>query len=709
MTNLDDTFFEYFEERRLGASSGLRRRNVSIEPSVVHPRPASVSYGMYRTRQLESNLDADPSQGVWPINYLRVQKYWGIPDRETSPDDSIESDWPPNVDELAGSRRVHHYHRIRDVATARNLVEGGGIAIAIEVSSDWYDPKEGRIPHPYTDELIRGIHSVALADFENDTRSFVFHNSWGENWGLGGVGLLHESLFNHVVAAWRMVGVGYDCDLDTETGLVALLWKCKRPDGVAIYGREIVNAATLERLAWAFMVRSGNCLDIEEFFVWPTARGRGIGRTLAMLVQELARQSRKQLRAWIPFADSEMRNRTNLHAFLRMMNMELHPSPVRWAGYLANRQKALIEAPEPVLPTRPSATRNTLLFHRYRSEPQASSFGNDTLKEQPPRVYRVWFGTNRKLKDVTRPSDGYSNERDNSIHLGYCDVVVPKTHRFGSTGTPWWNRLLLSTDDRLWVKGRVTVSADVYWQHLRSAFIRLKMERPDCLIYIHGYNVTFDAAAIRAAQIGFDLKIPITAFFSWASRGTPLGYSADEATIEFSESHIAQFLSDFVANTNAERIHILAHSMGNRGLVRALHTIIQQLPWSDGRRISQIILAAPDIDAGVFRQLSSVYGPVALRTTLYASPQDRAIALSQMLHTYHRAGLSPPVTVVPSIDTIVVPGFDVFNLLGHSYYAEAESILYDIFDLIQRNASPADRLRLAQKDVAGQIYWELGR
>jgi esterase/lipase superfamily enzyme len=40
----------------------------------------------------------------------------------------------------------------------------------------------------------------------------------------------------------------------------------------------------------------------------------------------------------------------------------------------------------------------------------------------------------------------------------------------------------------------------------------------DLFLYIHGYNVGFEEAAIRAAQLGCDLKAKSTMFFSWPSR-----------------------------------------------------------------------------------------------------------------------------------------------------------------------------------------------
>ena len=94
------------------------------------------------------------------------------------------------------------------------------------------------------------------------------------------------------------------------------------------------------------------------------------------------------------------------------------------------------------------------------------------------------------------------------------------------------------------------------------------------MVYLHGYNTTFHEAAIRAAQIGFDLKIPgEMAFFSWPSRGTLDGYTADEASIEASEGAITDFLVRLAAESGADVVHVIAHSMGNRGLLRALQRI----------------------------------------------------------------------------------------------------------------------------------------
>ena len=99
-----------------------------------------------------------------------------------------------------------------------------------------------------------------------------------------------------------------------------------------------------------------------------------------------------------------------------------------------------------------------------------------------------------------------------------------------------------------------------------------------------------------------------------------------------------------------------------------------------------MILAAPDVDVRLFEQIASNYTLLSERTTLYVSAEDRPLGLSGWLHQFQRVGKAPPVTVVPNIDTIAVDEIDV-STLGHAYFADAEALLYDIFDLLRSNAS----------------------
>jgi esterase/lipase superfamily enzyme len=137
--------------------------------------------------------------------------------------------------------------------------------------------------------------------------------------------------------------------------------------------------------------------------------------------------------------------------------------------------------------------------------------------------------------------------------------------------------------------------------------------------------------------------------------------------------------------------------MGNRGLLRALQRLAADAELRAGVKFGQIFLAAPDVDRDLFLSLAHLYPQFSDRTTLYASDGDKAVAMSAWLHFGPRAGYFPPVTVaqgVERLDTVAVPDFDL-DLLGHSYFAQAEALLHDMFDLIRHGTPPAQRQRLA--------------
>ena len=229
------------------------------------------------------------------------------------------------------------------------------------------------------------------------------------------------------------------------------------------------------------------------------------------------------------------------------------------------------------------------------------------------------------------------------------------------------------------------------------------------MIFVHGYNVSFEQAALRAAQIGFDLSVRgAMAFFSWPSRGRSRFYTADEATIEASEGAITDFIKDFAQRSGADRVHIIAHSMGNRGVLRAVNRIGAAAQRRTGKPFDQMLLAAADVDAGTFRQLASAYPAVAKRTTLYVSKHDRAVGASHWLHDFPRVGLMPPTVVLPNIDTVNVTDVDL-TWLGHGYVADARPVLADMHALIKGNAPPEQRIGLrSTRNERGELYWLIG-
>ena len=325
-------------------------------------------------------------------------------------------------------------------------------------------------------------------------------------------------------------------------------------------------------------------------------------------------------------------------------------------------------------------------------------------------VYPVWFGTNRK---PNARGDGFTGERHDRVSLGRVEVFVPEAHRFGEIGSSLMTRLWRFDlrDDRLRVQQVETREREAFFAEIQQAMqaARDGGDQPHALVFLHGFNVSFEEAAIRAAQIGCDLEVTgATAFFSWPSRGSVAAYPADEASIEASEGAIAQFLVDFTAHCGAEKVHLIAHSMGNRGLLRSLQRIAADASTRGKVKFGQVFLAAPDVDRDLFLDLARLYPEHAERTTLYASDGDLAVHLSAKLHDAPRAGYYIPYTVAPGLDTVAVPDFDI-DRLGHGYFAQAEALLHDIYDLMRHGQPPAKRQRILATSHEGTSFWKVRR
>jgi esterase/lipase superfamily enzyme len=323
--------------------------------------------------------------------------------------------------------------------------------------------------------------------------------------------------------------------------------------------------------------------------------------------------------------------------------------------------------------------------------------------------YKVWYATSRKPVDAGDPSQGFGSERDTSIHYGSCEVFVPRSHQIGSTGSGWWRRLVTRTDDRLQLLCVDRLEHDVFWRQVQQQLADSAPDDRDAVVFIHGYNVDFEQAALRTAQIGFDLQIRgAMAFYSWASRGDWTRYLADEAAVELDETPIAEFLGAMAQNCRARRVHVIVHSMGNRAVLRAVHQIAQQAQHRSGVRFGQIILAAPDVDTRKFLELCGAYRQLSEQTTLYVSERDVAAEASRWLHDFPRAGLMPPVTIAPGIHTVNAVNADI-TLLGHGYVAECRDVISDIHAAIRHGAAPRERFGLREKaTLNGEPYWIIG-
>lgn len=328
--------------------------------------------------------------------------------------------------------------------------------------------------------------------------------------------------------------------------------------------------------------------------------------------------------------------------------------------------------------------------------------------ERPAKVpahtlISIWFGTDRAPADACRYGATFSGLRDlhDRVHYGVASVSVPDRHKEGEVERPSFWRLEFREDPEKHIVIRdVDVLDEATWVE------RAKQDSgqdEEGVLFVHGFNVSFDEALWRTAQIAYDLKLPgMPLCFSWASRGETLDYPSDELTATWSEAHLALFLRTVVGELGLTRLHVIAHSMGNRVLVEVLH---QWQGQAGDTPISQVVLAAPDIDAGLLKQRAPMFAQFE-QATLYASREDRPIKISRKYHDLPIAGDANPPLVLPQLATVDVSdvGAEIFGL-GHSYFANAPKVFSDLFYIVRHRLKPKDRVSV--KPVSTHGYYKL--
>jgi len=308
-------------------------------------------------------------------------------------------------------------------------------------------------------------------------------------------------------------------------------------------------------------------------------------------------------------------------------------------------------------------------------------------------------------------SDRHLASTKAALEVGICEVSIPPDHRIGKVESPSIMRLEFREDAKKHVvlQHVVRENEEEFYGKLKSCVGQ--SARKQAFVFIHGYNVGFDGAVKRTAQIAHDLKFdgaPIC--YSWPSKGELTDYTMDESNVTWTVTHFEGFLKKVVNNSGATSVHLIAHSMGNRALVQALERMALSQTIQEPV-FGQVIMAAPDVDASEFHDR---YAPsvtrLARQVTLYASTNDQALVASTKVHGHTRAGLSgESLVLVPGVDTVDVSPIDT-GLIGHSYYGDNPRMIQDLQAIVELGKPAADREwleRIARSPTLA--YWAFRR
>ena len=327
----------------------------------------------------------------------------------------------------------------------------------------------------------------------------------------------------------------------------------------------------------------------------------------------------------------------------------------------------------------------------------------------PPNfdLVNVWYATHRARTGSDTPSDIFGGRRG-PLSFGVTEVSVPRDRTPGSIPRPSiWTLEFRPDPNKHMILNRVTPISDrdAFFERVSKAVGAT--DRKEAFVFIHGYNTSFEGAAIRTAQLAVDMNLdgaPI--LYSWPSRASLLGYQADTRTVADMAllNEVADFLTDVANRTGAQRVHLVAHSMGNRVLERSLDLLAARQPGGPPM-FHEVVMAAADVGVDEFENTWPRIVGLGHRFTLYASQRDRALQISQQVNRMRRVGDAREIVVregLQTVDTTAASG----GLLGHDDFAGGA--LADFRAVMWLSLSPEKRCVLDQESGAGGMYWAFG-
>jgi esterase/lipase superfamily enzyme len=332
------------------------------------------------------------------------------------------------------------------------------------------------------------------------------------------------------------------------------------------------------------------------------------------------------------------------------------------------------------------------------------------LKEFP-----IYFATNRK-RDPSQKRIAFGERNLGELILGVVKVVVPPPapsstgHRGNGEGQR--PELRVSNVRQLAIQPAELASTDQLVRASRQRIFGARAYLGQALVFVHGYNTSFDNAIRRAGQLAYDLGFDGPVFaFSWPTRENWLSYFGARVSAQLSADALRAFIETVVAETKAKRIHIIAHSMGNVALNEALFTLESATLMK--LHLGEMVLASPDLDPDLFQRTYRRLQKRGATSTVYAASSDWALWFSSLpwLRDLPQLGYIPsggPTRLIAGTDLIDITAAnsDIFSL-NHDIYANSRAVISDLRRLLKEGQRPPDvrTPELVKLPAAGGTYW----
>jgi esterase/lipase superfamily enzyme len=228
----------------------------------------------------------------------------------------------------------------------------------------------------------------------------------------------------------------------------------------------------------------------------------------------------------------------------------------------------------------------------------------------------LMVATNRKPVDGARATPWFGPERGSKLSVMHAKLTPPGDGRFSLSA--------VGLDDwRLDTIEAVPQIGDLPGQSVGAR---------DVLVYVHGFNQTFETAVLDAARLSEGIRFHgDTVAFCWPSKAKLLDYGYDRDSAMWSRDALEKVLDGLMASQTVGHLHIVAHSIGTMLTMEALRQLYAHKGDTVADRLGAVVFASPDIDMDVFASSVEHVGPIARNITVLTATNDRALAVSRWM------------------------------------------------------------------------------
>ena len=326
---------------------------------------------------------------------------------------------------------------------------------------------------------------------------------------------------------------------------------------------------------------------------------------------------------------------------------------------------------------------------------QASTESTGTASDNVP-LRTVPFLTLRNKTGSDKADEYFGGERS-GLTAGICELARTS---ISSLKTLAEKAPFYIPDEIVRLDAVTELSDEDFWQRMEST---AGEQAP--ILYMHGFYISFERGCRRALilkeSLGLEGRFLL---FSWPSAGAILDYTQDEADLYWSVAPLRGVLVEMIDRFGSGNGNIVAHSLGTRGVLLAL-VLLAHAQQGDKPLFNQVVLIAPDIDVGIFRQYLPLIRPLARNITVYVSSNDSPLVLSRQVHGHPRLGeAGEHLDGLNGVEIIDLSDIPIRVPSGHVYHLYQSIVTEDLEQLINDNKPAAQRRNL--KKVA-QNQWRL--